>query len=171
MEQFVRDARITQIYEGTNGIQAMDLVGRKLPKDGGRAVRTFIERVGHEIADSKSNGDPAGVAAALEPALQDLQAATMWLAQNGMADPNNAGAGAYPYMELMGVVALGWMWLKMALASAKAIADGAEDRQFHEAKLATARFYAARELPLSIALRRRVEAGADTVMKIPAEAF
>jgi hypothetical protein len=74
-------------------------------------------------------------------------------------------------MELMGVVALGWMWLKMALASAKAIADGAEDRQFHEAKLATARFYAARELPLSIALRRRVEAGADTVMKIPAEAF
>ncbi|HEY7959752.1 MAG TPA: acyl-CoA dehydrogenase C-terminal domain-containing protein, partial [Sphingomicrobium sp.] len=171
MEQFVRDARITQIYEGTNGIQAMDLVGRKLPKDGGRAVRTFIERVGHEIADSKLNGDPAGVAAALEPALQDLQAATMWLAQNGMADPNNAGAGAYPYMELMGVVALGWMWLKMALASAKAIADGAEDRQFHEAKLATARFYAARELPLSIALRRRVEAGADTVMKIPAEAF
>jgi alkylation response protein AidB-like acyl-CoA dehydrogenase len=171
IEQFVRDARITQIYEGTNGIQAMDLVGRKLPKDGGRAVRVFFELVGSDIADSKLSGDPAGVAAALEPALEDLQGATIWLAQNGMADPNNAGAGAYPYMELMGVVALGWMWLKMALASAKAIADGADDRQFHEAKLATARFYAARELPLSIALRRRVEAGADTVMKIPAEAF
>jgi hypothetical protein len=95
----------------------------------------------------------------------------MWLAQNGMANPDNAGAGAYPYMELMGVVSLGWMWLKMASASAKAIAEGADDRSFHEAKLATARFYAARELPLSIALRRRIEAGAESVMKIPAEAF
>jgi hypothetical protein len=171
MEQFVRDARITQIYEGTNGIQAMDLVGRKLPKDGGRAVRAFFELVGRDIADAKQAGDPAGVAGALEPALQDLQSATMWLAQNGMADPDNAGAGAYPYMELMGVVSLGWMWLKMAAASATALAEGAEDRTFHEAKLATASFYAARELPLSLALRRRVEAGAETVMKIPAEAF
>src|SRR6476660_8708301 len=89
MEQFVRDARITQIYEGTNGIQALDLVGRKLPKDGGRAVRTFFEMVSRDIADAKAAGDPAGVAAALEPALGDLQAATMWLAQNGMADPHN----------------------------------------------------------------------------------
>ena len=104
MEQFVRDARITQIYEGTNGIQAMDLVGRKLPKDGGRAVRAFFELVGGDIADAKTADDPAGVAAALEPALQDLQAATMWLAQNGTADPDNAGAGAYPYMDLMGLV-------------------------------------------------------------------
>jgi len=171
VEQFVRDARITQIYEGTNGIQAMDLVGRKLPKDGGRAVRSFFELVGRDIAEAKAAGDPAGIASALEPALQDLQAATMWLAQNGMANPDNAGAGAYPYMELMGVVSLGWMWLKMAAASAKAIAEGADDRSFHEAKLATARFYAARELPLSIALRRRIEAGAESVMKIPAEAF
>ena len=171
VEQFVRDARITQIYEGTNGIQAMDLVGRKLPKDGGRAVRSFFELVGRDIAEAKAAADPAGIASALEPALQDLQAATMWLAQNGMANPDNAGAGAYPYMELMGVVSLGWMWLKMASASAKAIAEGADDRSFHEAKLATARFYAARELPLSIALRRRIEAGAESVMKIPAEAF
>ncbi len=171
MEQFVRDARITQIYEGTNGIQAMDLVGRKLPKDGGRAVRAFFELVGREIAEANAVGDPAGVASALEPALQDLQAATMWLAQNGMANPDNAGAGAYPYMELMGVVSLGWMWLKMARASAKALAEGAEDRQFHEAKLTTARFYADRELPVSSALRRKIEAGAETLMKIPAEAF
>src|SRR3954453_1858284 len=99
IEQFVRDARICQIYEGTNGIQAMDLVGRKLPKDGGRAVRSFFEMVGRDIKDASAAGDPAGVAAALEPPLQDLQAATMWLAQNGMADPDNAGAGAYPYMD------------------------------------------------------------------------
>ena len=171
MEQFVRDARITQIYEGTNGIQAMDLVGRKLPKDGGRAVRAFFELVGSEIADAKSSGDPAGVAEALEPALQDLQAATMWLARNGMADPDNAGAGAYAYMDLMGLVSLGWMWLKMAQASKRALDGGDEDKAFHEAKLVTARFYAQRELPLSTALRRKIEAGAETLMKIPAEAF
>jgi hypothetical protein len=171
MEQFVRDARITQIYEGTNGIQAMDLVGRKLPKDGGRAVRAFFELVSRDIAEAKQAGDPAGVAAALEPAVQDLQAATMWLAQNGMADPNNAGAGAYAYMDLMGLVALGWMWLKIAAASQRALDQGAGDEPFHDAKLVTARFYALRELPLSSALRKKIEAGAETLMKIPAEAF
>ena len=171
MEQFVRDARITQIYEGTNGIQAMDLVGRKLPKDGGRAIRAFFEVVGRDIADAKQVGDPAGVAAALEPALQDLQAATMWLAQNGMADPNNAGAGAYAYMDLMGLVSLGWMWLKMAAASQRALDQGAADEPFHDAKLITARFYAQRELPLSGGLRKKIEAGAETLMKIPAEVF
>ena len=171
IEQFVRDARITQIYEGTNGIQAMDLVGRKLPKDGGRAVRAFFELVGHDITDAKSAGDPSGVAGALMPALQDLQAATIWLAQNGMSDPNNAGAGAYAYMDLMGLVSLGWMWLKMAAASQRALSEGAVDKPFHEAKLVTARFYAERELPLSTALRRKIEAGAETLMKIPAEVF
>ena len=171
MEQFVRDARITQIYEGTNGIQAMDLVGRKLPKDGGRAVRAFFELVGHDIADAKAAGDPAGVAAALELALKDLQAATMWLAQNGMANPDNAGAGAYAYMDLMGLVSLGWMWMKIAAAARRALEGGAADNLFHENKLVTARFYAERELPLASALRRKIEAGAETLMKIPAEAF
>jgi alkylation response protein AidB-like acyl-CoA dehydrogenase len=171
IEQFVRDARITQIYEGTNGIQAMDLVGRKLPKEGGRAVRAFFELVGGEIAEGEAAGDPAGIAAALSPALQDLQAATMWLAQNGVADPDNAGAGAYAYMDLMGLVSLGWMWLKLAAASQRALDAGAEDRAFHEAKLVTARFYAQRELPLSTGLRKKIEAGAETLMKIPAEAF
>ena len=171
IEQFVRDARITQIYEGTNGIQAMDLVGRKLPKDGGRAVRAFFEVVGRDIAEAKQKADPAGVAAALEPALNDLQAATMWLAQNGMADPDNAGAGAYAYMDLMGLVSLGWMWLKMAAASQRALDEGTADEAFHDAKLVTAKFYAQRELPLSTGLRKKIEAGAETLMKIPAEAF
>jgi hypothetical protein len=171
IEQFVRDARITQIYEGTNGIQAMDLVGRKLPREGGRAVRAFFELVGGDIAEAKAAGDPGSVAAALEPALQDLQAATMWLAQNGMADPDNAGAGAYAYMELMGLVSLGWMWLKMAAAAQRALDEGSDDREFLDAKLTTARFYASRELPMSSALRRKIEAGAETLMKIPAEAF
>jgi hypothetical protein len=170
MEQFVRDARIAQIYEGTNGIQAMDLVGRKLAKDGGRAVRSLLETIGGEIADSKAAGDPGGVAAALEPALADLQAATIWLAQNGMGDPDNAGAGAYAYMQLMGLVTLGWMWLKMAAASASLKQQG-ENPAFHDAKLITARFFADRELVASGALRRKVEAGAASVMALPEEAF
>jgi alkylation response protein AidB-like acyl-CoA dehydrogenase len=171
IEQFVRDARIPQIYEGTNGVQAMDLVGRKLPKDGGRAVRAFFELVGGDIAEATQAGDPGGVAAALRPALGDLQAATMWLAQHAPADPDNAGAGAYAYMDLMGLVSLGWMWLKMATASSRALNEGTDDHAFHEAKLTTARFYAERELPLSTALRRKIEAGAETLMKMPVEAF
>jgi alkylation response protein AidB-like acyl-CoA dehydrogenase len=173
MEQFVRDARITQIYEGTNGIQAMDLVGRKLPRDDGRAIRAFLKLLGGEIAEARQAGDPAGIAAALEPALQDLQAATMWLAQHAPADPDDAGAGAYAYMDLMGLVTLGWMWLKMVRAASEALASGGgkEGSEFYEAKLIIARFYAERELPLSTGLRRKVEAGAETLMKIPAEAF
>ena len=171
IEQFVRDARIAQIYEGTNGIQAMDLVGRKLPRDGGRAIRALFELSGTDLADATGVGDPAGVAAALEPALGDLQAATMWLAQHAMADPDNAGAGAYAYMELVGLVSLGWMWLKMARAAADAIAGGSGDGEFLDAKLTTARFYASRELPMSTALRRKIEAGAESLMKMPAEAF
>src|SRR5690348_16279122 len=168
MEQFVRDARITQIYEGTNGIQAMDLVGRKLPRDGGRAIRSFLGLVGGDIAEAKQAGDPSGVAAALEPALADLQGATMWLAQHAMADPDNAGAGAYAYMDLLGLVSLGCMWLKIAAAAAAASAGG---DSFYDAKLVMAEFYAQRELPLSTALRKKIEAGADTLMRIPAEAF
>jgi alkylation response protein AidB-like acyl-CoA dehydrogenase len=171
MEQFVRDARIAQIYEGANGIQAMDLVGRKLAQNGGRAVRLFFETVAHDIADARSTGDPAGITGPLEAALGQLQAATMWLAQNAMADPDHAGAGAYAYMQLMGMVSLGWMWLKMAGASARLKDDASEDRAFHDTKIATARFYATRELVGAEALRRKIEAGAESVMALPVEAF
>ena len=171
MEQFVRDARIAQIYEGTNGIQAMDLVGRKLGKDGGRGIRALLELIGRDIAEARAAGDPAGIADQLEKALQHLQAATMWLAQNGMADPNNAGAGAYAYMQLMGLVSLGWMWLKMAGVSARLKDEAGEDRAFHEAKILTASFFADRELVTAGALRRKVEAGAESVMAMPVEAF
>ena len=171
MEQFVRDARIAQIYEGTNGIQAMDLVGRKLAQNGGRGVRALFELMGRDIAEARAAGDPAGIAEPLEKALQHLQAATMWLAQHGMADPNNAGAGAYAYMQLMGLVSLGWMWLKMAGVSSRLLGEQGEDRPFHEGKIATARFFAERELVAAGALRRKVEAGAASLMALPAEAF
>jgi len=171
MEQFVRDARIAQIYEGANGIQAMDLVGRKLAKDNGRGVRALFDAIARDIASAKAAGDPAGVAEPLERAVGHLQASTMWLAQNGMTDPNNAGAGAYAYMQLMGLVSLGWMWLKMAAVSQRLLGQDGEDRSFHEAKLTTARYFAVRELVSAGALRSKVEAGAESVMALPVEAF
>ena len=171
MEQFVRDARIAQIYEGTNGVQAMDLVGRKLAKDGGRGVRALFDAVGQDIAAARAAGDPAGIADPLEGALKHLQGATLWLAQNGMTDPNNAGAGAYAYMQLMGLVSLGWMWLKMASVSDRLKDQSGEDKSFHETKIITARYYAQRELVAASTLRKKVEAGAESVMALPMEAF
>ena len=131
----------------------------------------MFEAIGRDIAEAKSAGDPAGIAVALEKAVGDLQGATMWLAQNGMVDPNNAGAGAYAYMQLMGLVSLGWMWLKMAGVAQRLLGEGGEDQPFLEAKLATARYFAARELVMAGALRGKVEAGADSVMALPVDAF
>ncbi len=171
MSQYVRDARIAMIYEGANGIQAMDLVGRKLAANGGRAIQAFFGIVASEAAAAK--GDPAvsGLAMALEGALGELQAATMWLMQNGLANPNNAGAGAVPYMHLTGIVTLGLMWLRMARAASAEKAAGRGDPAFMDAKLTTARFYAERIIPDAGALRRKIEGGAEAVMALPVEAF
>jgi alkylation response protein AidB-like acyl-CoA dehydrogenase len=171
MEQFVRDARIAQIYEGTNGIQALDLVGRKLGANNGRAIQAFFKLVGEEASAAKADPDYGALASGLERANGDLQTATLWLMQNGLTNPNNAGAAAYPYMNLMGVVCLGLMWLRMAKASSAAIAAGTDNETFHRNKLATARFYADRILPESNSHRRKLEAGADSLMALPAEAF
>jgi alkylation response protein AidB-like acyl-CoA dehydrogenase len=171
MEQYVRDARISMIYEGTNGIQAMDLVGRKLAMNGGRAVQAFFKLVGEEIAAAKSDEKLKDFAEALEKALGHLQGATMWLAANGFQNPNHVGAGAYPYMQLTGTVALGLMWLRMARAAVEALGEGGENAKFLEAKLVTARFYAERFLPEAGALRRKVEAGSETVMALDPEMF
>jgi alkylation response protein AidB-like acyl-CoA dehydrogenase len=171
MEQFVRDARIAQIYEGTNGIQALDLVGRKLGMNNGRAIQAFFKLVGEEATAAKGTDATAAIATGLERALGDLQTATLWLMQNGLANPNNAGAAAYPYMNLMGVVCLGLMWLRMAKASSEKLAEGAGNADFHNAKLATARFFAERIMPESNAHRRKIEAGAESLMALPAEAF
>jgi len=171
MEQFVRDARIAQIYEGTNGIQALDLVGRKLGANNGRAIQAFFKIVGEEAAAAKADPELGALASGLERANGDLQTASLWLMQNGLTNPNNAGAAAYPYMNLMGVVCLGLMWLRMAKASQAALANGTENETFHRNKLATARFYADRILPESNAHRRKLESGADSLMALPAEAF
>ena len=134
------------------------------------AVTGALRRARHVLSDA-ADGDPAGIAEPLEKGLQHLQGATMWLAQNGMADPENAGAGAYPYMELMGLVSLGWMWLKMARTSARLKDQPGEDAGFHEAKIITAGFFADRELVTAGSLRRKVEAGARSVMSLPVEAY
>jgi acyl-CoA dehydrogenase len=172
MEQFVRDARITMMYEGANGIQALDLVGRKLPKDGGRALQAFFAEVQGFI---KEHGGNEAMKVYLEPlgnALGHLQQATMWFMQNALAKPDNAGAGSTDYMHLFGLVALGYMWCRMAVAAhakLKASANGSADNM--NAKLVTGRFFMERVLPETGAHLARIQAGAGSTIELPAEQF
>ena len=172
MGQFVRDARITMIYEGANGIQALDLVGRKLGANGGRAIMAFFGEVGAFCAQHKDDAAIGPFVGALSKGLKDLQSATMWFMQNAMAKPDNAGAGSTPYMHLFGLVALGYMWARIAKAANDKLAagaDGAEERM--KAKLATARFFFEQMLPETGAHLARISAGADSMMALPAEMF
>jgi 3-(methylsulfanyl)propanoyl-CoA dehydrogenase len=172
MEQFVRDARIAMIYEGANGIQALDLVGRKLGKDGGRAVMAFFNEVQSYIKEHAGEDDLKTYVGPLADALGHLQQATMWFMQNARANPDNAGAGSTDYMHLFGLVALGYMWCRMAEAAQgklKAGADGAAPR--FNAKLVTGRFFMERMLPETAAHLARIKAGAASLMELPAEAF
>jgi len=172
LEQFVRDARITTIYEGTNGIQSLDLVGRKLPKDGGRAMMAFFERVKtflKENAEDETLAD--GFLEPLKAASKDLQAAAMYFMQNGMKNPNNALAGSYDFMHLFGHVCLGLMWAHMAKAAGAALARGEGDPDFLRAKIATGRYYMARQLPATGLHLARIESGAEPVMALDAANF
>ena len=171
MEQYVRDARIAMIYEGTNGVQAMDLVGRKLAQNGGRAVQTFFGIIDSECADAKTDKRLADFAMRLEKAAGELKAATMWFMQNGMMNPNHVGAGAHSYMHIMGIVALGLMWLRMMRASIAALEAGSGNAVFYETKLKTARYFAERIMPDAGALRRKIEAGSDAIMALEPELF
>lgn len=171
MEQFVRDSRIAMIYEGTNGVQAMDLCGRKLASKGGRAVQAFFKMIDDEIAAAKGDETLAPLAEKLEKALGEQKAATMWFMQNAMANPNHLGAGAHHYMHIMGIVTLGFFWLKMAKTASEALKGSPEDKAFYEAKMTAASYYAERFLPDAGALRRKLEAGSDNMMALPEEAF
>ena len=171
MEQFVRDARIAMIYEGANGVQAMDLCGRKLAQNGGRAIQRLFALIDAEVADGGDNPAVALVAERLGKANGELKAATLWFMQNAMTDPNALGAGAYAYMTLTGVVTMGLMWLKMAKVAAATLAAGTQEPAFYDAKLICARHWALRVAPQAGSLRREVEAGPDTVMALPVESF
>ena len=173
MSQFARDARIAMIYEGANGIQALDLVGRKLAQDGGKHVMAFFEMIKTFAAENKGQ-DEAFDRDFLEPlksASKDLQAAAMYFMQNGMKNPNNALAGSYDFMHMFGHVCLGYMWARMGLAASKALKDGASDVAFYETKLATGRYYMARQLPATKMHLARIETGAETVMALEAANF
>ena len=172
MSQFVRDARIAMIYEGANGIQALDLVGRKLPKDGGRAMQAFLAEVNGFTKKHMENEAMAPFTKPLRQGTKALEAATMWLMQNGMKNPDNAGAASTDYMHLMGLVTLGYMWALMAEKSHEALAAGANGRaEFYENKLTTARYYFERIMPEAAAHLARIETGAESMMALKAEAF
>jgi alkylation response protein AidB-like acyl-CoA dehydrogenase len=172
MSQFVRDARIAMIYEGANGIQAMDLVGRKLPRDGGRAVMSFFNEVQGFLKANEADEGLKPLLAPLAKSFGHLQQATMWFMQNAMAKPDNAGAGATDYMHLFGLVALGYMWALQAKVAQEKLAAGANGQtERMNTKLVTARFYMERYLPGTSGHLARITAGSDAVMALPADAF
>jgi acyl-CoA dehydrogenase len=171
MEQFVRDARITMLYEGANGIQALDLVGRKLPKDNGRALKAFLAEVAACLQEMAADEKLKPFVGPLAAALSHLQQASMWLMKNATAEPDNAGAGASDYMHLFGLVALGYMWFRIVRAASAKLASGQGDAARMSAKLATARFFMEHMLPETSAHLARIQAGAASTMELPAEAF
>ncbi|TCQ29373.1 acyl-CoA dehydrogenase C-terminal domain-containing protein [Rhizobium sp. PP-CC-3G-465] len=172
MSQYVRDARIAMIYEGANGIQALDLVGRKLGLNGGRAVMALFKEIGDFCDENRGDEQMTAYTKALKKSLNDLQSASMWFMSNAMAKPDNAGAGSTDYMHLSGLVVLGYMWAKMAKTAQGLLASGAGDREdFLKNKLLTATFYMDRILPETALRRSRIEAGSDTLMALDAAAF
>jgi len=171
MSQFARDARIAMIYEGANGVQALDLVGRKLATDGGKHVMAFFEMVKAECKAHDGDDRMRGFVEPLKSASKALQQAGMFFMTQGMKNPNAALAGSYDFMHMMGHVCLGLMWTRMAKAAYDALDAGAQDRDFYDAKIATGRFYMARQLPACAMHLARIESGADPVMALAAEAF
>jgi hypothetical protein len=172
MSQFTRDARITMIYEGANGVQALDLVGRKLALDGGKHVMAFFDMVKGFIKENEGNEAlKADFLDPLKEASKHLQAAGMFFMQNGMKNPHAALAGSYDFMHLFGHVCLGLMWARSAKAAQDALDRGAPDADFYETKLKTGRYYMKRRLPATALHLARIESGADPVMGLEADEF
>jgi hypothetical protein len=172
LEQFVRDARIAMIYEGTNGVQSLDLVGRKLSLNGGKTIMGFFEIVKSFLKENE--GNPVleqGFLGPLKQGSKDLQAAAMYFMAEGMKNPDNALSGSYDFMHLFGHVCLGLMWAKSAKAAAEALEAGEGDRDFLETKIATGRYYMARQLPATGLHLARIQSGALPVMTLDAANF
>ncbi len=164
VEQFVRDGRINQVYEGANGVQAMDLVGRKLGRKGGAAPMALFGLISGWLAEN----DDAALAPFTKPVkrgLDTLQQATMWLAQHGMQNSNDAGAGATDYLRLMGIVIVGWMWARMAKVSQAKLAANPPNAQFYKDKLMCAKYWMERLIPECPMLFERIQAGSATIME------
>jgi hypothetical protein len=170
--QFMRDAKIAEIYEGTNGIQANDLIGRKLTRDGGATAKAFIARM-RDIDPALEAAGPAlaGLRSSLSAGVTALDHATDWILQSQKGDPRDAAAGAVPFMRLWGTVAGGWLLARGALAASAELQSGDGDESFLKAKIVTARFYGAHILPRAASLAAAAMAGAATVMEMAEEAF
>jgi alkylation response protein AidB-like acyl-CoA dehydrogenase len=171
MEQFVRDARIAQIYEGANGIQALDLVGRKLPANMGRSLRRFFHPVDRFLQDNMTNPDLKDYVMPLAKAFARLQQATAHVGEKGMSNPDEAGAASSEYLRLFGLVALGYMWARIAKVAKDRLAEGTDDTAFYETKLITGKFFMERLLPDTGALLSKLTAGSATMMSLDADAF
>ncbi len=172
LEQFVRDARISMIYEGTNGIQSLDLVGRKLGQNGGKTIMAFFDLVKTFIKENEGNEVLAnGFLEPLKQASKDLQAAGMFFMAEGMKNPNNALSGSYDFMHLFGHVCLGLMWARVAKAAGDALEAGSTDTDFLESKIATGRYYMRRQLPITSTHLARIQSGAEPVMALDAANF
>jgi hypothetical protein len=172
MEQFVRDARIAMIYEGTNGVQALDLVGRKIPANMGRSLRRFFHPVSEFIEAYGADPDLGTLVQSFAKAFGALQLATGFIAQKSFADPEEAGAASTEYLRMLGLVALGFMWLRMAqVAATKLPAAEGDDAAFYRAKRATATFYIERILPQVGALWFSIKAGKGSMMALEEAAF
>jgi hypothetical protein len=169
LEQFVRDARIAQIYEGTNGVQAMDLLGRKIPDGGGRMLRRFIPMVQATAKSAQADPRLTEMSAALLDALRKLQESTMTVMNRAAQNPNEVGAAATDYLRLLAVVATGWMWLRMAQTALAKQGNGND--AFLDAKVKTARFYFAKLLPQVSSLAASIAAGSATVMEMDVAGF
>src|SRR5690606_26645820 len=167
LEQYVRDARITRIYEGTNGIQALDLVGRKMGLNGGRSVKRFFGMLESYLKD---NAD-APFAAHVKDALAKLQKATLWLMQNGMADREQAGAAATPYLRLFALTTVAYFWSRMAQIAQQQLAAGTSETEYYDAKVKTAQFYMEKILPQVNGLLTDIEAGKDSLMQLSVSQF
>jgi alkylation response protein AidB-like acyl-CoA dehydrogenase len=171
MEQYVRDARIAQIYEGTNGIQALDLVGRKMGQGFGRLLRRFFHPVQEFIEAEQANPAMAEFIFPLAKAFAKLQQSTALIAQKGLKNPDEAGAASVDYMRQFALVALGFMWCKMTKAALAKLEAGEGDKAFYDSKIETARFYFTRVLPETDARFKMILAGASSLMAIDASGF
>jgi len=168
--QYLRDARITMIYEGTNGIQALDLVGRKLPSNGGRAIMSWFADIDAFVAENGEDEAIKPFVDGLADTKKKLQDGTMWLMQNGMANPDNAGAASTDYLHIFGLTALAYMWAQMAKSAQTKIAAGDAD-PYYVTKLQTGRYFVERILPDAAAHLVKMKTGAELLMQMPAEAF
>ncbi len=171
MEQLVRDARIAQLYEGANGIQALDLVGRKMGQSTGRLLRRFFHPVSAFLEEQSADPEMADFVVPVMKAFARLQQSTAWLAQQGLKDPEEAGAAASDYLRFFALVALGFMWARMARVALDKLAAGTDEKEFYEAKLAVARFYMARLLPQHTSLAAAMISGKAPIMGLAESAY